>query len=244
MREKFFRFLLTKLEKHTPGWIKSIQIQILLNTTAAAFDRLGRMVWQLPAQKALAAYAEYTRACVPDAAEDAVNAVTDGAANGHANETVNETANETANGPANETANGPAIDAANEKASGPAIDAANETANGPVIDRKRIFRCAYGLGRRIRKISGFTEREDRERLVFYLYSSIGIKMTGRLPGEILIPVCYFGNIYTPEQCMTMSLMDRGIISGICGRGKLVFTERIPQGCGRCRAVFAAGEKRN
>ena len=124
MREKFFRFLLTKLERHTPGWIKSIQIQILLNTTAAAFDRPGRMVWQLPAQKALAAYAEYTRACVPDAAEVAVNAVTDGAANGPANETVNETANgpanetanETANGPANETANGPAIDAANEKA--------------------------------------------------------------------------------------------------------------------------------
>ena len=240
MREKFFRFLLTKLERHTPGFIKSIQIQILLNTTAAAFDRPGRMVWQLPAQKALAAYAEYTRACVPDAAEDAVIAATDGAANGPANETVNETANGPANETANETANGPA----NETANGPAIDAANEKASGPAIDRKRIFRCAYCLGRRIRKISGFTGREDRERLVFYLYSSIGIKMTGRLPGEILIPVCYFGNIYTPEQCMTMSLMDRGIISGICGRGKLVFTERIPQGCGRCRAVFAAEEKRN
>ena len=63
-------------------------------------------------------------------------------------------------------------------------------------------------------------------------------MKGHLPGEIIILVCYFANVYTPEQCMTMSLMDWGIIAGICGKGKLVFTERITQGCGRCRAVLA------
>ena len=175
MREKFFRFLLTKLERGTPGWIKSMQIQILLDATAVAFERPGRLVCHLSAEKALAAYAAYTRTCMQSAG----------------------------------------------------------------IDRKRVFRCACGLGRRIRKITGFTGREDRERLVFYLYSNIGIKVTGRLPGEIIIPVCYFAKLYTAKQCMTMSLMDWGIISGICGAGKLVFTERITQGCGcgRCRAVL-------
>ena len=74
MREKIFRHLLTKLERYTPGLIKSIQIQILLNATAAAFDRPGRMVWHLPEKKALAAYAEYTRACVPQR-PDAANSV-------------------------------------------------------------------------------------------------------------------------------------------------------------------------
>ena len=175
MREKFFRFLLRKLERHTPGWIKSLQIQILLNTTAAAFDRPGRRVWQLPQEKALAAYAEYTSACMSDAVSST---------------------------------------APNRSAAPDRNTAANRNA---APDRKRIFRCAYKLGRTILKVTGFTRREDRERLVFYLYSNIGIKVTGHLPGEIIIPMCYFGRIYTAKQCMTMSLMDWGIISGICGR---------------------------
>ena len=194
MREKIFRHLLTKLEWYSPGLIKSIQIQILLNATAAAFERPGRMVWHLPEKKALAAYAEYTKACLPQRP-----------------------------------------DAANSTAG----SAANSMAGSAVISRKRIYRCAYRLGLRIRRITGFSGREDRERLVFYLYSNIGIKMTGRLPGEIFIPFCYFADVYTPEQCRIMSLMDWGVIAGICGGGKLEFTGRITQGSGRCRAVFRA-----
>ena len=92
-------------------------------------------------------------------------------------------------------------------------------------------------------MTGFSKKEDLERLVFYLYSNIGIKMTGHLPGEITIPVCYFSKVYTPDQCRTMSLMDWGIISGICGGGRLVFTDRLTQGCGRCRAHLAQKQKR-
>ena len=171
MRERFFKILLHMLERHTPGRFKSIQLQILLNTTAEAFQRPGKMIWYLPAEKALEAYADYTKACAEDMR----------------------------------------------------------------TGRKQVYRCARRLGRRIRKITGFNKREDLERLVFYLYDNIGIKMTGRLPGRIVIPVCYFSNVYTPGQCRIMSLMDMGVISGICGGGRLIFTERLTQGCGRCLA---------
>ncbi len=171
MRERFFRMLLKKLERRTPGRLRSIQLQILLDTTAAAFGRPGRMIWHLSADKALAAYADYTKRCASD----------------------------------------------------------------PGADRKRIFRHARRLGRRIRKITGFSRREDLERLVFYLYGNIGIKMTGHLPGQILIPACSFSMVYTPGECRIMSFMDWGVISGICGGGRLVFAERLTQGCGRCLA---------
>ena len=99
---------------------------------------------------------------------------------------------------------------------------------------RRLYRQAFRLGRRIRVVTGFTSREDLSRLVFFLYRTIGITMTGQLPGEFLVSSCYFSGCYTPKQCALMSAMDAGIIEGICGDGRLVFTERITEGCGRCR----------
>lgn len=180
MRSKVFKALLTALEIKTPGWVKSAEIQILLNATAAAFDQPGKMVWYYSDKKALKAYADYTTNCEPESA----------------------------------------------------------------ADRRRVFQSAYDLGRKIRKITGFSEAADRERLISYLYSNIGIEVTGHLPGEIIIPSCYFSRVYSPEQCRTMSLMDWGIIAGICGGGKLVFTERITQGCGRCRAHLTEKERKS
>lgn len=179
MRSRVFKALLTALEIKTPGWVKSAEIQILLNATAAAFKQPGRMVFSLSEEKALEAYADFTTKCIPESA----------------------------------------------------------------ADRKRVYQKAYDLGRKIRKITGFSEAADRERLIRYLYSNIGIEVTGNLPGEITIPSCYFSRVYSPEQCRTMSLMDWGIIAGIYGGGKLVFTERITQGCGRCRAHLTEKERK-
>ena len=95
----------------------------------------------------------------------------------------------------------------------------------------------YRTGERVRRLTGFTEKADLERLVFYLYRNIGILMDGHLPGEIKVSSCYFSRFYTPEQCALMSYMDSGIIAGILGGGKIEFTERITEGCGNCRAFF-------
>lgn len=196
VRARLFRCFLTALENYTPSCVKSIQIQILLNTTAAAFGRPGERVWHLPADKALAAYAAYTKDCMQAGYRTH-------AADHRPGDTVH----------------------------------AEGYKSGFAIDRRRICQTSYRLGRRVLQITGFTEASDRERLVFWLYSNIGIRVTGHLPGEIIIPACYFSGVYTPHQCRTMSLMDWGIIAGICGGGKLIFKERITQGCGRCRACL-------
>ena len=104
-------------------------------------------------------------------------------------------------------------------------------------DPGRIYREAYRTGEQVRRLTGFTEKEDLERLVFYLYRNIGILMDGRLPGEVTVSSCFFSRFYTPEQCALMSYMDSGIIAGILGGGKLEFTERITEGCGGCKAFF-------
>lgn len=102
----------------------------------------------------------------------------------------------------------------------------------------RLYQDAYRLGSIIRRVTGFRERGDLDRLIFYLYRNIDIDMSGSTDSELLVSDCYFSNYYTPEQCRMMSNVDSGIIAGICGGGRLEFTERITEGCGRCRACFA------
>ncbi len=59
MKEQIITYLLKKLEK-TPG----IEIQILLNLTAEAFQVPARNVMFLPHEEALAAYADFTKHCM------------------------------------------------------------------------------------------------------------------------------------------------------------------------------------
>ena len=218
MREKMSRILLTGLEKHTPPLIKGIQLQILLNATAAAF---GQPQKKTPANVTAASFGLLEKKSLRKAFASSF-------------------------GQPGKKSMLPQIWHLPQEQALAAYTAYTTACmsglSASAADKKRIARCAYRLGRKIRRITGFTRQEDLERLVFYLYSNIGIKMTGHLPGEIIIPSCFFSNIYTPDQCKAMSLMDRGVISGICGGGKLLFSERLTQGCGRCRAQLTQKEK--
>ena len=64
MRVFIFRKLLRAWKRHTPGWVISLELQILLHTTARAFGVQGKRVWQLSPQKALHAYAAFTVSCM------------------------------------------------------------------------------------------------------------------------------------------------------------------------------------
>lgn len=237
MRDKISAILLTRLEKHTPPHIKSIQLQILLNATAAAFEQSEK---NNPA--AAASASAFGRPGKKNPAAAASVFVEQPEKKKPAAATAS------AFGRPGKKLPRPRIWHLPEEEALAAYAAYTTSFMSGLptsaADKKRIVRCAYRLGRRIRRITGFTRQEDLERLVFYLYSNIGIKMTGHLPGEIIIPACYFSNVYTPDQCMTMSLMDWGVISGICGGGKLLFTERLTQGCVRCRAVLTQKGKPN
>ena len=64
MREAVFGVLLGALERHTPDFVRSAEIQILMNLTARAFRTRAAGVWFLPADRALERYAEFTVRCM------------------------------------------------------------------------------------------------------------------------------------------------------------------------------------
>lgn len=108
-------------------------------------------------------------------------------------------------------------------------------------DPGRLYAHAFLLGKRLRGITGLSEQQDIQRLIFYLYRNIHVSMGGALPGEITVPRCYFKGFYTPEQCRLMSNVDAGIIAGLSGGGRLYFTERLTEGAGQCKAIFEKEE---
>ena len=103
-----------------------------------------------------------------------------------------------------------------------------------------LYREAFDLGQRLRRLTGFTDAADVERLIFYLYRNLQISMSGRLPGGITVRKCYFSGFYTPEQCALMSAVDSGVIAGLLGGGTLTFTRRITEGHKTCAACFTGG----
>ena len=108
-------------------------------------------------------------------------------------------------------------------------------------DPDRLYERSYALGKRIRRISGFREDGDLQRLVFLLYRYIGIDMSGDIRGDITVNSCFFSRFYDPRQCGIMSEIDSGIVSGIAGGGRLVFTERLTEGACACRACIKKEE---
>ena len=176
LRAKLFRRLLGALERRTPGAVRSLQCQILLNMTARAFGVPGRGIWMYAPGRALHEYMRFTVQCMEHSSDSSLRPV-------------------------------------------------------------RLFRESYRVGDCIRAVSGFTDREDLQRLVFYLYRNIGIYLRGVIPGSLAFTECYFSRFYTPRQCHLMSYMDSGLIAGLFGGGHLTFTGRITEGCSVCSAGF-------
>ena len=187
VRSRIMRILLWLMGRHAPGFLTCIELQILLNVTAAAFGRKPEKIWFLPPEKAHGKYADLSVSCM------------------------------------------------------------NHAEISPETSR-RIYRYAFALGVRIRKLTGFTEKTDLQSLVFFLYRNIGIAMSGSLPGEIAVIECFFSRRYTPRQCALMSRMDSGVVGGIFGErvkhGKLVFSQRLTEGCDVCRASLCGCCKSN
>ncbi len=74
IRSGFFRILLKLLRYHTPFFIKNIELQILLYTTARGFGERSLRVWDKSYKKALSAYKNYTRHVIRRAGCNGFNA--------------------------------------------------------------------------------------------------------------------------------------------------------------------------
>jgi hypothetical protein len=71
------------------------------------------------------------------------------------------------------------------------------------------------------------------------YRAIGIDFEGDTCGGITINRCFFSQAYTPTVCQVMSALDAGLLAGLSGGSRLVFTERITEGYPWCRARLFA-----
>ena len=70
MRADLTRAVLTRLGKHTPEWVRSLEIQILSGLTARAFQVPGRKLRNKPAELALRLYAAFTVSCMDEREAD------------------------------------------------------------------------------------------------------------------------------------------------------------------------------
>lgn len=99
--------------------------------------------------------------------------------------------------------------------------------------RERLYRKSLSLGRWLRRMLSDRSDQSVTELIILLYRNIGIQMAGQLPEQIRVTSCFFSRHYPSSTCATASLMDCGIIEGLCGRGQLIFSERITEGQPRC-----------
>lgn len=116
-----------------------------------------------------------------------------------------------------------------------------QAGSSPKTDPEKLYERMHRLGIRLRKMTGFTEKEDLYRLLFLLYRTIHISMSGNTEEGFRFTECYFSRYYSPQECAVISALDSGIVSGLIGKGRLEFTQRITAGCSICKASFKRGD---
>lgn len=104
--------------------------------------------------------------------------------------------------------------------------------------RRRLGAQALALGDGVRRLLK-VRPSAAFRVARFLYSGIGIRVEGALPGAIRFCPCSFAARYTPADCWFMSAFDEGFMRGISGMHdvELVFSCRLTQGASCCLARF-------
>ncbi|HEY6950809.1 MAG TPA: hypothetical protein VI758_00295 [Bacteroidota bacterium] len=107
--------------------------------------------------------------------------------------------------------------------------------------RQQLCRGAFELGSRLRKRFGVESVKDVMRACRILYKCIGIDFTGTPQGDITIHSCFFSRFYSDQVCGIISCIDKGLVAGLSGGGRLTFTQRITEGFGACKANYVPQE---
>lgn len=103
------------------------------------------------------------------------------------------------------------------------------------VIKSRLFQKAYPLGAKLRQWFDVHTIEEAMELAQILYRAIGVEIAGDAQGSITVSRCYFSQFYSVPVCDLISALDDGILSGLSGGGRLIFSERITEGCPCCKA---------
>ncbi len=101
--------------------------------------------------------------------------------------------------------------------------------------KTRLYHNAYPLGEKLHKWLSVDTMEEVMELGQILYHAIGVDIQGDGHGDVIVKSCYFSQFYSSPVCDLISALDDGVFSGLSGGGRLVFSERITEGCEFCKA---------
>ena len=105
----------------------------------------------------------------------------------------------------------------------------------------RLYHAAYLLGRDLRRLLRVKSMDDVMAAARVLLRGIGNKFRGTPDGAVTIRRCYFSDYYSSQVCRVVSALDSGLLAGLAGDGRLVFTRRITDGFDHCAACFSRTE---
>jgi hypothetical protein len=109
------------------------------------------------------------------------------------------------------------------------------------IARQELCHRSFDLGNTIRKTFAVTSTKDVMTACRVIYRCLGIDFRGTVKGGITICDCFFSNYYSEQVCGVISCLDKGLVAGLSGGGKLSFTQKITEGMDCCRAEFIPRE---
>ena len=110
------------------------------------------------------------------------------------------------------------------------------------IARQQLCHRSYEMGNVLRVRFGLTSMTDVMAACRIIYKCLGIDFRGTDQGAITISNCIFSNYYSEQICGVISCLDKGLVAGLSGGGKLSFTQKITEGMDCCKAELVPQEK--
>jgi hypothetical protein len=110
--------------------------------------------------------------------------------------------------------------------------------------RQELCHRSFNLGDKIRRRFGISSKRDVMIACGVIYKSLGIEFRGTDEGEITIHSCFFSKYYSEQVCGVISCLDKGLVAGLSGGGKMSFTQKITEGMDCCKAILVPQENGN
>lgn len=101
--------------------------------------------------------------------------------------------------------------------------------------RARLYRNACLLGEQARRQLRVRNLHEVMAAGQVLYRVLGIEFCPTADGALEIPRCFFSRYYTSGVCRLISALDEGVVAGLSQGARLVFEQRLTEGCSCCKA---------
>ncbi len=114
-----------------------------------------------------------------------------------------------------------------------ALNAGAETADV----EGRLFNEARCLGGRLRFWLGIRSTREAMSAARALYRLLGVDFKAEASGSFVVRSCFFSSRYSPAVCRLISSLDAGLVCGLTGGARMLFSRRITESFAFCTGVI-------